>query len=152
MPENTSGVPRPNGAADPNTLLGLTRARRFALYRCLAAGLVAVFGIWMYAYLKPHRWYTYTDVVSFQQSAHDVQVGYVLWQQAELLSDGVLPSDVVSDPCLSSDGTRLLYAKQGKERSDDLFLRRWNGTTWSEPRPNARAQQQFPGNFAQSQW
>ena len=151
MPEHTSDVPLPGGAADPKTLLGLTRARRFAFYRCLAAGSVVVSGIWMYAYLKPHRWYTYTDVVSFKQSAHDVQVGYVLWQPAEPLSDGVLPDDVVSEPCLSSDGTRLLYAKQGKDGSDDLFLRRWNGTTWSEPRA-MRAQQQFRGNFAKSKW
>lgn len=132
MQKNTSGA----SPADENdsTIMGLTRARRFKIYRYLAASLVVVFGIWMYTYLTPHRWYTYTDVVSFKQSAHDVQVGYVLWEDAKQLGDGVLPNDIVSEPCVSSDGTRLLYAKQSKDHSDDLFLRRWNGTTWSKPR------------------
>lgn len=146
MPENTYGASgpasdgtasdgtAPTGNGESDTILGLTRARRFTIYRCLAVGLLVAFGIWMYAYLKPHRWYTYTDVVSFQQSAHDVKVGYVLWQEAKPLRDGALPHDVASEPCVSSDGIRLLYAKRGKDRSDDLFLRRWNGTTWSEPR------------------
>ncbi len=132
MHKNTSS----DSPADENEsiIMGLTRARRFRIYRLLAISLVALFGLWMYTYLSPHRWYTYTDVVSFKQSAHDVKVGYVMWQDAEQLRDGVLPGDVASEPCVSADGTRLLYAKKNKDRSDDLFLRRWNGTTWSKPR------------------
>ena len=134
MPDNTENTTPPAEDTAPKALLGLTRARRFALYGWSAAAIVVGFGIWTYAYLQPHRWYTYTDVVSFEQVARDVKVGYVLWQEAAPVAAGVLPADVISEPSLSSDGTRMLYAKLGKDNSNDLFLRRWDGTHWSEPR------------------
>jgi len=48
---------------------------------------------------------------------------------------GVLPTDIVSEPALSSDGTRMVYAREGKQESEDLFLRHWDGTAWSSSRP-----------------
>ena len=87
--------------------------------------------IWMIAHLKPHRWYKYTDVVSFEQTADDVKVGFVLWENAKPVVSGLLPEDVVSEPAISSDGTRMVYSRSGKDGSGDLFLRRWDGTSWS---------------------
>ena len=119
---------------DPK-LYGLTRAQRFRVYALLVAVIVVGAAIWMVAHLKPHRWYKYTDVVSFEQTAHDVEVGFVLWEEAKPVVAGLLPDDVLSEPSISSDGTRMVYARPDKERGGDLFLRRWNGASWSEPRP-----------------
>ncbi|MFP6693078.1 MAG: hypothetical protein VB875_08680 [Pirellulales bacterium] len=134
MSDKTDNTTTPAG--DPAApLWGLHRKRRFMIYGWLAAAIVVGSAIWMYAYLKPHRWYTYTDIVSFEKPSQDVKVGYVLWQNAEAMAEGVLPTDIVSEPTISSDGTRMLYAKAGKDDGDDLFLRRWDGTNWSSPRP-----------------
>jgi len=117
------------------TLLGLTRKQRLRVYRWSALlGVVAAL-VWAFVYLQPHRWYTYTDVVSFEQVSRDVKVGYVLWEPAEPL-DEMLPGDQqVLDPTVSSDGARMVYAAAGKDGTMDLYLRRWDGKAWSEPRP-----------------
>ena len=97
------------------TLLGFNRDQRFRFYRWLGIAIVLVGGVWMFAYLQPQRWYKYTDVVSFEQVARDVEVGYVLWKNAEAVTAGVLPADIVSAPSISSDGTRMIYAREGKD-------------------------------------
>lgn len=121
---------------DPDPpLMGLRRRQRYRLYAWLAAVIVLGFGVWMLTQLKPHRWHKYTDVVSFEQVARDVKVGFVLWEPAQPVAAGLLPKDVLSEPALSSDGTRLVYARPGKDGTGDLFLRRWDGTRWSAPLP-----------------
>lgn len=117
------------------TLLGLTRAQRFRLYRWSAALLVVVAIGWTLIYLQPHRWYTYTDVVSFEQVSSDVKVGYVLWEPAVPIDEVLHGDQHIIDPTVSSDGVRMVYAARGKDDTMDLFLRRWDGQSWSEPRP-----------------
>jgi hypothetical protein len=141
MNDQTTDSTKPAADADadseadaPKAFLGLNRKRRFQIYGWLAVALVLGAATWTYAYLEPHRWYKYTDVVSLEQVARDVEVGYVLWKDAERVEAGVLPADIVSEPTLSSDGTRMVYAKIGKDKTMDLFLRIWNGTTWSSPK------------------
>jgi hypothetical protein len=124
-----------DGEGEARVILGLSRDQRFRFYRWLAVAIVLFGGVWMLAYLQPQRWYKYTDVVSFEQVARDVEVGYVLWKNAEEVTAGVLPADIVSEPSISSDGTRMIYAREGKDKSRDLFFRRWDGTSWSGPRP-----------------
>ena len=119
---------------DPK-LFGLNRKQRYRAYGWLAAAAVLGAVTWALLHLKPHRWYKYTDVVSFEQVAHDVKVGFVMWEKAQPMKAGLLPADVTSEPAISSDGTRMVYAREGKEKSGDLFLRRWDGTNWSPPRP-----------------
>jgi len=123
------------GGEETRMILGFNRDQRFRFYRWLAIAIVLFGGVWMFAFLQPQRWYKYTDVVSFEQVARDVKVGYVLWKNAKAVTAGVLPADIVSEPSISSDGTRMIYAREGKDKSQDLFLRRWNGTSWSGPRP-----------------
>lgn len=126
---------QPQSEAQPKALLGLTRARRFRLYRWSAvAALVFTVGGCL-AYLKPHRWYTYTDVVSFEQVARDVKLGYVLWEPAEAVGDKLPGDQAVHSPALSSDGARMVFAAPGKDGTMDLFLRRWDGRAWSEAAP-----------------
>lgn len=135
MSDQTNSTTTSADTAPSRAFLGLTRSRRFTIYAWLIFAVLLGAGIWMFAFLQPHRWYTYTDVVSFEQVARDVKPGYVVWQDAEPVAEGVLPDDVVSEPCISSDGTRMIYAKIGKDETNDLFLRRWNGTSWSQPLP-----------------
>jgi hypothetical protein len=135
MSDKTVRTRAPAGDAAPGVFRGWNRARRLEFYAWLAVAIVLAAGVWMFAYLQPHRWYTYTDVVSFSRVARDVEVGYVLWEDAEAVTAGILPSDVVSEPAVSSDGLRMVYAREGKDGSEDLFLRHWDGTTWSISRP-----------------
>lgn len=134
MDEPTNNSADAPATAD-KTLLGITRAQRFRLYRWAAVlAVVAAIG-WAFMYLQPHRWYTYTDVVSFEQVSRDVKVGYVLWEPAMPLKDLTHEGQPIVDPTLSSDGVRMVYATPGKDATMDLFLRRWDGQAWSEPRP-----------------
>ncbi|MCH2363576.1 MAG: hypothetical protein MK479_03250, partial [Planctomycetes bacterium] len=68
------------------TILGFNRDQRFRFYRWLGIAIVLFGGVWMFAFLQPQRWYKYTDVVSFEQVARDVKVGYVLWKNAEAVT------------------------------------------------------------------
>lgn len=135
MTIHRSNIARPPSGSNSGIIFGFTRRQRFAFYRWLSFGLVVFSVFSVYVYLQPHRWYTYTDVVSFQQSAHDVRVGYVLWQPAESFLEGLSSRDLIAEPCLSADGTRLFYAGDGKDRSSDLFYRNWDGVRWSDPKP-----------------
>lgn len=135
MSQHVNNPKPPEGQEPEKTLAGLTRAHRIRIYKWAALLAVVASVIWALAYLRPHRWYTYTDVVSFEQVARDVQVGYVLWEPAESLANQ-LPDDLpVSDPSLTSDGARMVYAAPGKEGTNDLFIRRWDGRSWSSPKP-----------------
>lgn len=127
--------PKGQAAQADKTLLGLTRAQRFRAYRWSAVLALVAAIAWAVVFLQPHRWYTYTDVVSFEQVSRDVKVGYVLWEPAIELSDALPGDQPVLDPTVSSDGVRMVYAAPGKDDTKDLFLRRWDGQAWSAPRP-----------------
>lgn len=63
------------GGEETRIILGFNRDQRFRFYRWMAIAIVLFGGVWMFAYLQPQRWYKYTDVVSFEQVARDVEVG-----------------------------------------------------------------------------
>jgi len=114
-------------------LFGLRRRQRYRLYASLVVVAMLIAAVWMLLHLKPHRWYKYTDVLSFEQVAKDVKVGYVLWEKAGPVEAGVLPADIISEPAITSDGTRMIYASPGKDGTSDLFLRVWDGVRWGAP-------------------
>ena len=66
-----------NNTNPDRMILGVTRKQRFRLYFWLAVALVSGFLLWSLFYLRPDRWYTYTDQVAFNQVARDVTPGYV---------------------------------------------------------------------------
>jgi hypothetical protein len=123
----TANKPKDSSEHADKTLLGLTRKQRFRVYRWSAVIAVVAAMVWTFLYLQPHRWYTYTDVVSFEQVSRDVEVGYVLWEPALLLDEQLQGDQPVIDPTVSSDGARMVYAASGKDDTMDLFLRRWDG-------------------------
>ena len=47
----------------------MTRKKRLKIYMWTALALVVGFGVWAWIYLKPNRWYKYTDQVAFEQVA-----------------------------------------------------------------------------------
>ena len=124
----------PSAAPEPAKppFLGLTRRKRIKIYLWTVPVLLLGFLIWMWSYLQPSRWYTYTDHVSFEQVARDVELGHVIWEPAaaELEAD-----DVILQPTIASDNTRMVYSTGKGGGNGDLFLRRWDGTQWGEPRP-----------------
>jgi len=121
--------------APGKAFLGLTRARRYRIYAWSAVALVLAGLIWSWSYLRPERWYKYTDQVAFEQVARDVQPGYVLWEKAEPAGEGIAPADDIRQPTISSDGTRMIYTTGAASGDANLFLRVWDGSNWGAPRP-----------------
>ena len=115
-------------------ILGVTRKQRFRAYFWLGTTLVVGFLLWALVYLRPDRWYTYTDG-AFSQAARDVELGYVLWEEAEQAGDGFAPEDDIGTPVISSNGARMIYSSGEKDGNANLFLREWDGSTWQDPRP-----------------
>ena len=66
-------------------ILGVSRKRRFQVYGWSAMAMVVASLVWTWFHIRPDRWYTYTDQVSFQKVARDVQPGFVLWETSEIL-------------------------------------------------------------------
>lgn len=116
-------------------LFGLNRRRRFKIYGWSALLLLVLAAVWVLWYLRPERWYSYTDQVAFEQVARDVTPGFVLWDNAEPAGEGIASDDAIGQPSISSDGTRMVYVAGKSDGDANLFLRRWDGTTWGEPRP-----------------
>ena len=114
---------------------GLDRRRRFKIYRWSALLLLVGAAGWALWYLRPERWYSYTDQVAFEQVARDVKPGFVLWDKAEPAGEGIAPDEAIGQPTISSDGTRMVYVAGESDGNANLFLRRWDGTTWGAPRP-----------------
>lgn len=116
-------------------LFGLDRRRRFKIYVWSSVMLLVAAAGWTFWYLRPERWYSYTDQVAFEQVARDVKPGFVLWEKAEPAGEGIAPDEAIGQPTISSDGTRMVYVSAEAEGNANLFMRRWDGTTWGRPRP-----------------
>jgi hypothetical protein len=119
----------------PQALFGLDRRRRFRIYGWSGIFLVVAALGWALWYLRPERWYSYTDQVAFEQVARDVKPGFVLWEKSEPVGEGIAPNDAIGQPTVSSDGTRMVYVTGEGQGDANLFLRRWDGTKWGDPRP-----------------
>ena len=124
--------PSADPAKESPLILGLNRRQRVRIYMWSALVLIVGFLIWMWSYLQPSRWYKYTDHVAFEQVARDVELGHVIWEPAvpELETE-----DMILQPTISADSARMVYSTGKDGGNGDLFLRRWNGTDWGEPRP-----------------
>jgi len=116
--------------------LGLTRQRRYKIYAWGALAIVVgavLASVW---YLRPWRWHTYTDEIKVKQVARDVDPGYVLWDEAEAVTEVNATDNYVNQMVISSDGARMIYAGNNREgNNSNLFLRLWDGNNWGEPRP-----------------
>jgi hypothetical protein len=114
------------------TFLGLTRRQRLKIYLWIALALLVGFLIWTWIYLQPSRWYKYTDHVAFEQVARDVELGHVVWEPAAIEFS---EKENIRQASISSDNARMIYTTGQAGGNGDLFLRRWDGVNWSEPRP-----------------
>ena len=114
--------------ADPSQILGLTRKQRIKIYFWGAIALIigAFFLSWLY--LRPDKWYTYTDKTIIQKSATDVDLGYVTWEKSKLEDNNFIGRDAIMQPSISSDGAHMVYLSG--EKNSDLFIRIWDGKKW----------------------
>ena len=135
MSSNEQNISKSKTDADEQVLLGLSRKVRFRIYGWVTLGLIVAAGVWTWFYLRPDRWYKYTDQVAFQQVAKDVKLGYVLWDASSKVADGLEPKSMIGEPAVSSDGARMVYTAGGSEGNANLYLRRWDGANWGPPRP-----------------
>lgn len=124
-------------------LFGLDRRCRFKIYGWATVLLIVGAVGWSMWYLRPERWFTYTDQVAFEQVARDVKPGFVLWEKAEPAGEGIGLNEAIGQPTISSDGTRMVYVGGEADGDANLFLRRWDGTTWGEPRPMRALNSEF---------
>ena len=141
MPEeDTAPPPEENGESmEPETpertFLGLTRKMRYKVYAWGALAIVLGMILASLFYLRPWRWYKYTDKIAVEKVARDVEPGHVVWEKSEPVEAGFSSEDYVDQTVISSDGARMVYATGGAEGNSNLFLRLWDGTQWGPPRP-----------------
>ena len=128
-------TPASESAKPRQAFLGLTRARRYKFYAWSSLVLLLAGVGWAWWYLRPERWYKYTDQVAFEQVARDVQPGYVLWEAATPTGEGIGAGDEIRQPTISSDGARMIYSSSDAGGDANLFLRVWDGSNWGAPRP-----------------
>ncbi|MBA72826.1 MAG: hypothetical protein CMO73_09160 [Verrucomicrobiales bacterium] len=124
-------------------VLGLTKKRRYKIYAWGALVLLLSAVVLTGLYLRPDRWYTYTDQVAFEQVAQDVKPGYVIWDPAQAVTELIGAKDMIGQPAISSDGARMVYAVKNGEDNSNIFLRIWDGVNWQEPRPMRALNSQF---------
>ena len=133
----------PDPKETSGSVLGLRKKRRYKIYAWGALILILSAVVLTGLYLRPDRWYTYTDQVAFEQVAQDVKPGYVVWDPAQAVTELIGAEDMIGQPAVSSDGARMVYAvKSGKDNSN-IFLRIWDGVNWQEPRPMRALNSQF---------
>lgn len=121
---------------DPDRrILGVTRKQRFKAYGWGALILFLAGAIWAWSYLRPERWYKYTDQVAFAQVARDVKLGYVLWDESARIDNVVDEEELLGEPAISSDGARMVYTTGKADGNANLFIRHWDGNNWGAPRP-----------------
>ena len=125
------------------SVLGLTKKRRYKIYAWGALVLLLSAVVLTGLYLRPDRWYTYTDQVAFEQVAQDVKPGYVVWDPAQAVTELIGAKDMIGQPAISSDGVRMVYAVKNGEDNSNIFLRIWDGVNWQEPRPMRALNSQF---------
>lgn len=135
MPAKNPAGPQAGENRTSSLFRGLSRRQRFKIYLWAAVALLIGFAVWALSYLQPRSWYTYTDQVAFQQVAREVKPGHVIWEPASREAGGLDADDSIEQPAISSDGTRMVCSAGEADGDADLFLRRWDGTTWSPPQP-----------------
>ncbi len=134
-------VPDPKETS--RVLLGLTKKRRYKIYAWSALLLVLSVIVLTWFYLRPERWYTYTDQVAFEQVARDVKPGYVVWDPAQAVTEVIGVEGIIGQPAISSDGARMVYAVTSGDDNSNIFLRIWDGNNWGEPQPMRALNSQF---------
>ena len=135
QPEKQPGGEVANEAEDePKAVLGMTQKQRFKLYGWSALVLILGASIWVLSYLDFFRWYSYKDQSGLNKAAKDVEVGHVLWEEAKP-ADGIARESTVLQSTISSNGARMVFARDSSDGNSDLFLLLSDGNKWSEERP-----------------
>ncbi|MGE4550256.1 MAG: hypothetical protein AAEJ57_02620 [Opitutales bacterium] len=131
---------------DERILFGLTQRQRYKIYAWGALAIVLGGIVWSLSYLRPWRWHTYTDDISVKKVARDVELGYVLWDEAQAVGGEIAEDNFVNQTVISSDGARMVYASGVDHNNTNLFLRLWDGNNWGEPRPMRALNSKFHEN------
>ncbi len=113
---------------------GNSRRTRGILLAVVLLGVSAFF-VWLFNTLQPGTWHYYTDDVSVKRLARDVNPRFVLWENASALRvDATFPVQGMQ-PAISPDGARMVLTWESSQGNHDLFMVRWNGTSWGHPVP-----------------
>ncbi len=133
----------PDSKETSGAILGLTQKCRYKIYAWGALLLVLSAIVLTWLYLRPERWYTYTDQVAFEQVARDVEPGYVVWDPAQAVTKVIGAEGIIGQPAISSDGARMVYSVADEKDNSNIFLRIWDGNNWGEPLPMRALNSQF---------
>ncbi|MBG30474.1 MAG: hypothetical protein CMI31_10810 [Opitutae bacterium] len=131
---------------DERIIFGLTQRQRYKVYAWGALAIVVGAFVWSLSYLRPWRWHTYTDDIRVKKVARDVELGYVLWEDAKPVDGEIADDNFVNQTVISSDGARMVYVNSVDSNNTNLFLRLWDGSSWGEPRPMRALNSKFHEN------
>ena len=101
-------------------------------------------------YLRPWRWYTYTDDIKVKQVARDADPGYALWEEAESLGESNFRKVSSTRPSFLRTGP-VWSTWEDRMNDDDLFC----ACGWDQmasTQADEGAQQQVRRDFADPQW
>ena len=110
----------PDPKETSGSVLGLTKKRRYKIYAWGALILLLSAVVLTGLYLRPDRWYTYTDQVAFEQVAQDVKPGYVVWDPAQAVTELIGAKDMIGQPAISSDGARMVNPVKNREHKSNI--------------------------------
>jgi len=113
------------------------RTNRWTYAAAAAAVLLFLaFLTWLYVFLQPATWHYYTDDISTRFLAKDVKPQLVLWEKAApLRGDFHAPANDIQEPAVSPDGTKMVLTRGLSSGNADLFMARWDGTSWGMSEP-----------------
>lgn len=77
----------------------------------------------------------YTDGYSIHQPWRDALVRSVLWENPVRFDNTINGQSANYEPTLSADGLTMIFTRGKARHNADLFIARWNGTAWGDPKP-----------------
>ncbi len=77
----------------------------------------------------------YTDGYSIHQPWREALVRNVLWEEPVRFDNRINGQSANYEPTLSADGSTMIFTRGKARHNADLYLARWNGEAWDDPRP-----------------
>ena len=109
------------------------RSRRPIRIIAIAGGaLLALAGLWA-LFVPGATWRYYSDGIAIHRAARESVVRRVVWEDPALVAGEFNEAGDTYEPCISSDGLRMIFTRGRARNNADLYSCAWNGRAWGDP-------------------